>query len=50
LRGINEFSIKETAEILNCTESKVIVDYHRALIELKKKLNIDVKEVRGNAN
>jgi RNA polymerase sigma-70 factor, ECF subfamily len=50
LRGINEFSIKETAEILNCSESKVKVDYHRALKDLKKKLNIDVKEVIGNAN
>jgi RNA polymerase sigma-70 factor, ECF subfamily len=50
LRGINEFSIKETAEILNCTESKVKVDYHRALKDLRKNLNIDVKEVMGNAN
>jgi RNA polymerase sigma-70 factor (ECF subfamily) len=50
LRGINEFSIKETAEILNCSESKVKVDYHRALIDLKRKLHIDVKEAIGNAN
>jgi RNA polymerase sigma-70 factor, ECF subfamily len=50
LRGINEFSIKETAEILHCSESKVKVDYHRALKDLRKKLNIDVKEVIGNAN
>lgn len=50
LRGINEFSIKETAEILNCSESKIKVDYHRALKDLKQKLNIDVKEVIGNAN
>jgi RNA polymerase sigma-70 factor (ECF subfamily) len=50
LRGINEFSIKETAEILQCNESKVKVDYHRALKELKKKLKLDVEEVIGNAN
>lgn len=50
LRGINEFSIKETAEILQCNETKVKVDYHRALKELKKKLNLDAEEVIGNAN
>jgi len=49
LRGINEFSIKETAEILQCNESKVKVDYHRALKELKKKLNIEMEEVIQNA-
>ncbi|MBZ5753040.1 RNA polymerase sigma factor [Metabacillus rhizolycopersici] len=50
LRGINEFSIRETSEILQCSESKVKVDYHRALKELKKKLNINAEEVIGNAN
>ncbi|OIK09287.1 RNA polymerase subunit sigma-70 [Bacillus sp. MUM 116] len=50
LRGINEFSIKETSEILQCSESKVKVDYHRALKDLKKKLKINVGEVLGNAN
>ncbi|MEH7440071.1 RNA polymerase sigma factor [Neobacillus drentensis] len=50
LRGINEFSIKETSEILQCSESKVKVDYHRALKELKKRLQMDVEEVIGNAN
>ncbi|WP_078380665.1 RNA polymerase sigma factor [Sutcliffiella halmapala] len=50
LRGINEFSIKETSEILQCSESKVKVDFHRALKELKKKLNINAKEVLGNEN
>lgn len=50
LRGINEFSIKETSEILQCSESKVKVDYHRALKELKQKLKLDVEEVIGNAN
>jgi RNA polymerase sigma-70 factor, ECF subfamily len=49
LRGINEFSIKETSEILQCSESKVKVDYHRALKELKKKLKLDAEEVIGNA-
>lgn len=50
LRGINEFSIRETSEILQCSESKVKVDYHRALKDLKKKLNIQIEEVIGNAN
>jgi RNA polymerase sigma-70 factor, ECF subfamily len=50
LRGINECSIKETSEILQCSESKVKVDYHRALKELKKKLNLQIEEVIGNAN
>lgn len=50
LRGINEFSIKETSEILQCSESKVKVDYHRALKELKKKLHLNIEEVIGNAN
>lgn len=50
LRGINEFSIRETSEILQCSESKVKVDYHRALKDLKRKLNIDVaEEVLTNA-
>nr|WP_253957786.1 sigma-70 family RNA polymerase sigma factor [Metabacillus halosaccharovorans] len=50
LRGINEFSIKETAEILGHTESKVKVDYHRAIQTLKKKLHINSEEVFNNAN
>lgn len=50
LRAINEFSIKETSEILNCSESKVKVDYHRALKILKCKLDIDAEEVIENAN
>ncbi|MCT8136818.1 RNA polymerase sigma factor [Anaerobacillus sp. CMMVII] len=36
LRGLKELSIKETAEILNWKESKVKVDYHRALKQLQK--------------
>lgn len=39
LRGINEFSIKETATILECTELKVRVDFHRAVKQLKKHLS-----------
>lgn len=50
LRGINEFSIKETSEILQCSEAKVKVDYHRALKELKQKLSLSIEEVIGNAN
>lgn len=44
LRGINEFSIKETAEILDFSESKVKVVYHRALKQLEQKLNCDLGE------
>ena len=44
LRGINEFSIKETSEILQCSEAKVKVNYHRALKELKKDLEKFSKE------
>ncbi|MBM7587050.1 RNA polymerase sigma-70 factor (ECF subfamily) [Bacillus pakistanensis] len=50
LRGINEFSIKETSEILDCSKSKVKVSYHRALRELKRKIHLDIEEVIGNAN
>lgn len=49
LRGINELSIKETSDILQCSEAKVKVDYHRALKALKRRLNIDAKEVLTNA-
>ena len=49
LRGINEFTIKETADILQCSESKVKVDYHRALKDLKRKMNIGIEEVLPNA-
>lgn len=38
LRGIKEFSTKETAEILGCTESKVKTDYSRGLQILQQKL------------
>lgn len=38
LRGLKELSIRETAEILGCSETKVRVDYHRALQHLKKQV------------
>jgi RNA polymerase sigma-70 factor, ECF subfamily len=38
LRGLKELSIKETSEILGCSEAKVRVDYHRALQLLKKQV------------
>lgn len=50
LRGINEFSIKETAEILNCSEAKVKVNYHRALKKLQEKLKFQGEEALENAN
>lgn len=50
LRGIHEFSIKETAEVLGCKESKVKVDYFRALRILRNKLDINSEEVFNNAN
>lgn len=49
LRGINECSVKETAEILQCSESKVKVDFHRALKDLKRKLDMNDEEVLVNA-
>lgn len=45
LRGINELTIKETAQILNYSESKVKVVYHRALKELEKMISCDIREV-----
>ncbi|WP_442593868.1 RNA polymerase sigma factor [Neobacillus sp. D3-1R] len=41
LRGLKECSVKETAEILNWKESKVKVNYHRALKLLKNHLKSD---------
>jgi RNA polymerase sigma-70 factor, ECF subfamily len=38
LRGLKEYSVKETAEILDWKESKVKVDYHRAVKLMKKYL------------
>jgi RNA polymerase sigma-70 factor, ECF subfamily len=39
LRGLKEYSVRETAEILNCKESKVKVDFHRAIKKLKNQLS-----------
>ncbi|MFS0861984.1 RNA polymerase sigma factor [Fredinandcohnia sp. 179-A 10B2 NHS] len=39
LRGIQEMTIKETAEILGCTELKVRVDFFRAVKVLKRELH-----------
>jgi RNA polymerase sigma-70 factor, ECF subfamily len=49
LRGLKEFSVQETAEILGCTELKVRVDYHRAIKQLKKEVG-DLNERWGNIN
>lgn len=40
LRSIKGCSIKETAEILGISESKVKVDYHRAIKLIQKQLNV----------
>ncbi|WEG12415.1 RNA polymerase sigma factor [Pullulanibacillus sp. KACC 23026] len=37
LRGIKELSVTETAEVLNWSESKVRITFHRALKALKEK-------------
>ncbi|MFD2682039.1 RNA polymerase sigma factor [Bacillus seohaeanensis] len=50
LRGLNGLSIKQTAEVLGCSEEKVKVDYHRAIKKLKTKFNISTWEVLNNAN
>jgi RNA polymerase sigma-70 factor, ECF subfamily len=50
LRSINEFTVAETADILNCSASKVKVTYHRALKKLKADIELsDMKEVLENA-
>lgn len=36
LRGLKELTIKETAEVMGCNETKVRVDYHRAIQQMKK--------------
>ncbi|MBU9722190.1 MULTISPECIES: RNA polymerase sigma factor [Bacillaceae] len=41
LRQIKEFSIKETAEVLGCSEAKVKSTTHRAMAALKKELNVE---------
>jgi RNA polymerase sigma-70 factor, ECF subfamily len=41
LRGLKELSIKEVAEVMECSEQKVRVDYHRAIQQLKKQVKPD---------
>lgn len=38
LRGIKDYSVKETAEILGCSESQVKVTFHRAIKKLQKQM------------
>lgn len=45
LRGIQELTTREAAEVLNCTELKVRVDFHRAVKLLKKELELQNKVV-----
>ncbi|MBU9711214.1 RNA polymerase sigma factor [Bacillus tamaricis] len=49
LRGIQEVSIKETAEILNWKESKVRVDYHRAIQQLQSILSPTERGIYSDA-
>ncbi|MDR4889917.1 RNA polymerase sigma factor [Fredinandcohnia sp. QZ13] len=55
LRGIQEMTIKEAAEILECTELKVRVDFFRAVKILKKELQVlegvneDEKDRKSNS-
>ncbi|WP_338029528.1 RNA polymerase sigma factor [Gracilibacillus alcaliphilus] len=44
LRGIEDLSIRETAAILNWSESKVRVTFHRALKALKQEMEEDFHE------
>lgn len=44
LKGINELSVKETADILHWSENKVNVTYHRALKALEKKIGGFINE------
>lgn len=41
LRGLKEMSVKETAEIMGCSERKVRVDYHRGIQQMKKHIRVD---------
>ncbi|WP_175384327.1 RNA polymerase sigma factor [Bacillus sp. FJAT-27225] len=45
LRGLQELTIKETSEVLQQTELKVRVDFHRAVKELKKHMNVSERMV-----
>ncbi|MBU9720772.1 MULTISPECIES: RNA polymerase sigma factor [Bacillaceae] len=41
LKGIMDFSSKETATILNCSENRVNVTFHRGIEKLKRQLRKD---------
>lgn len=45
LRGLKEFSTKETAEILGWSESKVKVNYHRAMKKISSYISTDEEGV-----
>ncbi|UOE95810.1 RNA polymerase sigma factor [Alkalihalobacillus sp. LMS39] len=47
LRGLQEFSIKETAEIMGCTESNVKVLYHRGIKQLRARMESGKNEESG---
>ncbi|MED4585758.1 RNA polymerase sigma factor [Brevibacillus choshinensis] len=49
LRGIKGLSAKETAQILNWSENKVNVTLHRAMKAVKDKMELEGKELIGNA-
>ncbi|MEH7237836.1 RNA polymerase sigma factor [Bacillus sp. JJ1562] len=40
LRGLKGLSVKETAEIMGCSERKVRVDYHRAIQQMKRYVQV----------
>lgn len=44
LRIINEFSLKETAEVLGISYTKAKVSYHRAIKKLGKNLKLEVNK------
>ncbi|ALC90692.1 hypothetical protein AM500_13535 [Bacillus sp. FJAT-18017] len=48
LRGLQELTIKETSEVLQQTELKVRVDFHRAVKELKKHMGVTERMVLAN--
>ncbi|QFT87289.1 RNA polymerase sigma factor YlaC [Bacillus sp. THAF10] len=45
LRALKDFSVKETAEILDWSEAKVRTTYHRALHKLKQSIGHDAEGV-----
>lgn len=45
LRGIQDFSVQDTAQILEWSESKVKTTFHRAIQDLRKSLGEDQREM-----